>query len=339
MGKGRVAVVVLAVITLLLAVCAVGLIVFPSVTATVVRPISPGLAESIYPTSTSVRASDERSARAGLAEGGGNGSADGSASAAGATSSNSSASATSSASAASASATQNSASSQASAQASGKSANAYASTAYPLVARYDGVDIHSPVAPADLTAVLFHQASYHYALVMDTALPEADLEALGEDNAPRTNNAQTSGEWLDADALHLWRPDDVTPIDTSVDVGAPMGTVVRCPVSGTVVLVKDYKLFDICDDIEIHIQPTGRPDLDVVILHTYDPLVKMGDKVVGGVTEMSHVRDIAESLGGDIQLMYYTAGDDPGNHAHVQVNDVNYEGYRETKLEGAIQVA
>lgn len=207
----------------------------------------------------------------------------------------------------------------------------------PLIAQCEGIDLHTPIAPADLTGVLFHQASYKYGLVMTTELPNADLEQVSANRQARVNREQLEGDWLDADAMHIWRVGDTTAMDTSIDVGAMAGTVLRSPVTGTVVLVKDYLLYNEVPDIEIHIQPDGRPDLDVVLIHTYDPLVKAGDKVEAGVTELSHVRDIAKDLT-DVQLAFYTPADDPGNHTHVQVNDANYDGYRANKLEGAITV-
>ena len=207
----------------------------------------------------------------------------------------------------------------------------------PRIAQYSDVDLRSPIAPADLTGVLFHQASLKYGLVMTTALPDADMERIGATHDPRVNRDQLEGEWLDAEAMHLWRAADTTEMDTSIDVGAAAGTIVRSPVAGTVVLVKDYLLYNQVPDIEIHIQPDGHPDLDVVLIHTTDPLVKAGDKVEAGVTEISHVRDTAKDLT-DVQLGFYTLPDDPGNHTHVQVNDANYEGYRANKLAGAITV-
>ena len=207
----------------------------------------------------------------------------------------------------------------------------------PLIAQCSGVDLRSPIAPADLTGVLFHQASLAYGLTMTTELPEADTEKVESSGESRVNREQVEGDWLDAEVMHLWRIADSTDMDTSIDVGAASGTIVRSPVTGTVVLVKDYDLYGEVPDIEIHIQPTGRPDLDVVIIHTQDPLVKAGDKVEAGVTEISHVRDIAKDLE-DVQLAFYTPEDDPGNHAHVQVNDAEYKDYRKDKLDGAITV-
>ena len=206
---------------------------------------------------------------------------------------------------------------------------------YPLIAQCNGIDLRSPIAPADLTGVLFHQASLRYGLVMTTELPEANAEEVENTHNSRVNNDQIEGDWLDAEAMHLWREQDTTDMDTSIDVGAAADTVLRSPVTGTVVLIRDYMLYDEVPDIEIHIQPDGRPDLDVVLIHTYDPLVKAGDRVEAGVTELSHVRDIAKDVD-DVQLAYYTRDGDPGNHTHVQVNDANYEGYRATKLAGAI---
>lgn len=207
----------------------------------------------------------------------------------------------------------------------------------PLVARCAGVDLHCPIASDDLTGVLFHQASFGYALQLETEIPEADYEQASDAHALRVNYEQdTSGQnWLDADALHLWRTTDVTEMDTSVDIGALPGADVRSPVGGSVVLVRDYMLYDEMPDIEVHIQPDGRPDLDCVLIHLADASVKAGDRVEAGVTPIAKVRNIEEFLA-DVQLGYFTPEGTGGNHAHLQVNDAEYPGYRETKLEGAL---
>lgn len=205
------------------------------------------------------------------------------------------------------------------------------------VAALGDIPIYSPIAQSRLTGVLFHQASYPTALVLTTQLPAANLEGLSQDNPVRVNNDQQEGDWVDADALHMYREIDATEMDTSIDVGAHWGSVVYAPVTGTVVLVEDYSLYGEVPDIKIHIQPSGHPELDVVLLHQYDPLVKAGDKVTGGITPLSHVRDIAKDLT-DVQLGFCTPPDDPGNHSHVQVNNADYPGYREESLKNAYVV-
>jgi len=209
----------------------------------------------------------------------------------------------------------------------------------PLVASCQGLDLHSPIRPIDLTGVLFHQAATKWGLVMTTQLPEADYETVAASRSLRINHDQVGGgEWLDADAIHLWRTADDTDMDTSIDVGALAGTTVVAPVDGTVILIRDYKLYDEVDDIEIHISPDGHPELDVVLIHTQDPTVKAGDRVEAGVTPISHVRDIEKDLT-DVQLGFFTPEGVGGNHTHLQVNDINYPNYKEARLTGAIDPA
>lgn len=210
----------------------------------------------------------------------------------------------------------------------------------PLIARCDGVDIRSTVPMADLMGILFHQASYDYALPLETELPEAHYETLADTRTFGINRDQvtTEGAWAETEALHLWRTSDATAPDTSIDIGALPGTTVKSPVDGTVVLVREYLLYEETPDVEVHIEPTGRHDLDCVIIHITDPLVKAGDKVVAGKTDIAALRDI-ESVLTDVQLGFFTPEGVGGNHAHVQVNDANAPGYRENKLEGAITPA
>ncbi len=203
-----------------------------------------------------------------------------------------------------------------------------------LIAQCDGVDIYSPIMQKDITGVLFHQASYEWAQIMTTELPGADLEKIYNDGEYlRVNNEQTEGEWADADIAHLYRETDATPMDTSIDCGAKFGTTVYAPVTGEVVAVMNYDLYDEIPDVQIHIRPDANDDLDVVLLHQYDPQVKVGDHVTAGVTPISYVRDIAKDLT-DVQLSFYTEPDDPGNHSHVQVNDFNDKEYLKKYFKG-----
>lgn len=208
----------------------------------------------------------------------------------------------------------------------------------PLVAEFEDVLIHTPVAPAELEGILFHQASFETAYVLSTQLPEANVEKMEENPDYKIAKEQPTGdEYLDAQALHLWREGADTAMDTSIDVGAEAGTQVYAPITGTVVLVNEYELYETFTDYEIHIQPDGRPNLDVVVIHISDVEVKAGDKVIGGVTPLARVRDIASEDITDIQLAYYTK-EGHGNHTHVQVNNADYPEYRETRLKGAYKV-
>ena len=309
MKTGRIVfTVVLALVACALAACAIGLIVFPKQTASLVKPVFPSLAQSIDPT-----LSDDPSQIANSPSNGERRDLIGP------------------------TATQDADLSTAQEEEQYRQAHKGRPKTYPLIAQCEGIDLRSPLAPADITGVLFHQASYEYALVMTSELPQANIETISTEHPARVNCDQLEGEWLDCEAMHIWRTSDATDMDTSIDVGATAGTAMRSPVTGTVVLVKNYRLYDEIDDVEIHIQPDGRPDLDVVLIHTVDPVIQAGEHVEAGVTEIAHVRDIA-SLLTDIQLGFYTAGDDPGNHTHVQVNNADHPTYREKRLEGAIQV-
>lgn len=215
----------------------------------------------------------------------------------------------------------------------------------PLVAEYDGVKIHSPVHVANLNGILFHQAATKWGLPLDTKLPEADEEKVFKTKSYDIKKPleQTEGdEYIKAKALHLWRRGTPTKMDSSIDVGAEAGDTVYAPVTGTVVLVRTYRLYDTCDDYEIHIQPGDRDDLDVVEIHVTDVAVKAGDKVEGGVTPIAKVRDLAAEDITDIQLAYYTKPGH-GNHTHVQINDTKLKDdkgktYRETRLKDAVKV-
>lgn len=223
-------------------------------------------------------------------------------------------------------------------QASGVDPNTHDGIPTPLIAQYDDVLLHSPIHASKLEGILFHQASFETALPLSTQLPDADPEAMLENPDYEIADEQPEGdEWLVAKALHLWREDTPTAMDTSIDVGAEAGTEVYAPVTGTVVLVTTYSLYDTCEDYEIHIQPDGRSDLDVVEIHIQDVLVKAGERVTGGQTPIAKVRDLAAEDITDIQIGFYTK-EGHGNHTHVQVNNADYPEYRETRLKGAYKV-
>ena len=207
----------------------------------------------------------------------------------------------------------------------------------PLIACYGDLYIHSSILPRDLTEIEFHQASYDTSLSLTPLLTIVDAQEVADKQG--TNHIpyedQPFGNRpLIAEAVSTWRLNSIGGEMTSVDVGALAGTVVYAPVTGTVVKIKQYSLYGIIDDYEMHIQSPDHPELDIVVLHIDQLTVKVGDKVFGGCTRIATVRNIGDVI--DNNLANFTADGDKGNHCHVQVNDATREDY--PGLEGALDI-
>jgi len=205
----------------------------------------------------------------------------------------------------------------------------------PIFARYRSLQLRLPVSVKNLTEVGFHQAAYPYARHMSTPLTEADnsdtkdAHGTGRDPSKQPTGADAV---LEGKFIRMWRARPGEP-DTASDIGAPPGSAVYAPVSGTIVKIKKYKLYGKWDDYEIHIQPNGWPDLDLVMIHVTDLSAGVGDKVVGGVTRVAAIRKLSTKV--HHQLRDYTG--DGGDHTHIQVNNAKDPRYK--GLEGAITVS
>ena len=199
----------------------------------------------------------------------------------------------------------------------------------PIMAECDGIELHSAVAMEELTEILIHNASYDYAMELTTELTEAtNTEVMENHGTGRVASEQPTGdEWMTGEFIRCFRSTNAGPTLSAIDCGGAVGTTVYSPVDGTVVLVKEYKLYDEYDDIQIHIQPEGRDDLDVVLIHVQNAVVEAGDEVTAGVTELAEIRDVYAYIGESMQLKDYTAKGDNGNHTHIQVNDATAEDY------------
>lgn len=190
----------------------------------------------------------------------------------------------------------------------------------PVFAAYGGIEFRVPVPCDDLVDIAFHQASYSYARHLKTQLPTwATDDAANKKGTGRTvaTNVADAQGWLTGYVLRLWRNRPGSP-DSAADVGAPAGSPVLAPVTGTVLLVKRYKLYEKYDDVQIHIRPEGHSDLDVVLIHIIDPTVEVGDLVTGGVTPIGAVRRLSNRM--HLQLSDFVPGD--GDHTHMQLNKV-----------------
>lgn len=201
----------------------------------------------------------------------------------------------------------------------------------PCIAEGGGIKLHSAVRADELTEVLIHNASYSYADALDTKLVEAtNTEVMAAHGTGRNADDQPTGdEWLTGEFIRCFRSTNAGPRMSAIDCGGPVGATVYAPVSGTVVRVKDYKLYnnEAYPDVQVHIQPEGRPDLDVVLIHLENAVVQEGDQVIGGVTPLAQIRDVYAYIGDEMQLKDYTAAGDNGNHTHIQINDATNKEY------------
>jgi hypothetical protein len=208
----------------------------------------------------------------------------------------------------------------------------------PYFATFRGQKLHLPVAPTATTVLAFHQSSYNDSYPMKSLLKEgsatAAVAAMSKAKSTAkvadvaaaedaTQNDQDSrGVWKGT-ALELWRTGRMGALFTAIDCGAKAGTPVCSPVDGTVMEIRRYKLYGKYDDIEINIKPDLWSDVDVVMLHVTNPTVTEGQHLIGGVTEIAHVRKLS-SLMSDLQLRSYSV--DGGNHTHVQINRIPKPG-------------
>ncbi|KUK49290.1 MAG: hypothetical protein XD74_0087 [Actinobacteria bacterium 66_15] len=194
----------------------------------------------------------------------------------------------------------------------------------PRFAQVDSIEMRLPVDPPSMTALAFHQASGRSALHITSLVPDADMDLAAELEAvpPVERDAEMSDDILGGVCLRLWRSNRTGMPDTAADIGADAGTDVYSPVTGTVVAVRPYLLYEKYDDYEIHIRPEGRDDVDVVLIHVDDVTVRAGDTVTAGVTRIAAVRLMSDKI--EIQLSGYTQNG--GDHVHVQVNEVGAPG-------------
>ncbi|PKQ30386.1 MAG: hypothetical protein CVT60_00540 [Actinobacteria bacterium HGW-Actinobacteria-10] len=194
----------------------------------------------------------------------------------------------------------------------------------PFFASYGSLQLYLPVAPATLTELAFHQASGNKTYPMTSLLPDADTGAASDKRGTgRQVATETAGaQVLTGAVLRMWRSNRSGAPNTAADVGAAPGTPVFAPVTGEVIQVKSYLLYNEHQDYEIHIQPTGWPGVDVVLIHVDKPVVEPGDRVIGGCTQLAVIRKLSDRV--THQISEYTR--DGGDHVHIQLNKIATPG-------------
>lgn len=147
-------------------------------------------------------------------------------------------------------------------------------------AAVDGLHLQLPY-PRPLY-VGFHEASRAEALALD---PVGRL--IANDNPTKF----TPGEDRPGPSYRvLSSRGRARPATSAVDVVLPQGSLVASPISGRVVEVRDYALYGRLRDWRVVVEPEGRPDLHVVLIHLEQPRVRPGDRVVAGSTVLAGVR-------------------------------------------------
>jgi hypothetical protein len=199
----------------------------------------------------------------------------------------------------------------------------------PAFASFRGVQLLLPVPVDAVTAIAFHQSSFKDTYKMKPLVAIRSVsnvkaavkaeKAGGEPAWPRAEtDANESGVWTGS-ALEVWRTNVGGAMDSCADCGAPPGSAVFSPVSGTVMRIRSYKLYGSIPDYEFHIKPDAWNDVDVILLHVTDPAVAEGDRVEAGVTQIASVRNLTSKISG-MQLRSYTI--EGGNHTHMQLTKI-----------------
>lgn len=135
------------------------------------------------------------------------------------------------------------------------------------------------VPSMDTVIAGFHEAAMPGSLEMASVAP---LEK-NHNPKPMPAIAKTQDEQV-APVMVLPTRDRAQPPSSAIDVAIPAGKQVTAPVDGTVTAVLPYTLYGQHPDHRIEIQPAGRPDLRVIMIHVSDVSVASGDQLKGGET-------------------------------------------------------
>jgi hypothetical protein len=169
--------------------------------------------------------------------------------------------------------------------------------------------LNLPASPADLLAVGFHQASGKKVLMQT---PTSSVIRIYKPIKTKKLLGKVAGLKMFQQALRGRGTSNMTAADCAVKPNS----VILSPSTGTVMLVKNYRLYGVYRDVQLEIQPDGAsPKIRVVVLHIQDPKVKVGDRVQGGVTPIATVRHFRflSSVNRYLPVKY-------ADHTHIQIN-------------------
>jgi murein DD-endopeptidase MepM/ murein hydrolase activator NlpD len=171
-----------------------------------------------------------------------------------------------------------------------------------------GITLYLP--QAEPVAVLFHEASSHEAIAM---APYGHVRR----NANRTRFTPPSPAAPGRPYSVMSSRGRGTSGSSAVDIVAKAGSTLYAPVTGTVVAVHGYWLYNTYEDIRVEIAPEGQPGVRVVMIHLERVVnVRVGQRVIASQTPIGRPRVLPFHS----QTDTYTHTHDP--HVHLEIKRV-----------------
>jgi hypothetical protein len=176
-----------------------------------------------------------------------------------------------------------------------------------VLAEAAGVDISTPIRPASLSGLGYHPEGESLAA----------MEPRGKNLSANALMGLLSGGET-PEQIHYYMMDAAGregPQTGALDVGAPTGTTVYAPVTGTVTAIRPDPMVQNANVVEIKPDANANVRINVSLVQS-DGDAGVNDHVTAGITELGTVADSAAVL--DPQLSSYTS--DAGNHVTVSMS-------------------
>jgi hypothetical protein len=172
-------------------------------------------------------------------------------------------------------------------------------------ARVGGIELFVPTGRAK--AIAYHEASYDDAMEMH---PLGKLTKNFSRWAFDPPPDSTGPDYL----VEASRGRGTGPT-TAADIVMARGSTVLAPIDGVVRQAKPYKLYGQYPDWRVEIEPTGHPELRVVMIHLDDVEVRRGDSVSATISPIGTPR----------VFPFHSAVNDyvPGGDPHVHLETKN----------------
>ena len=174
------------------------------------------------------------------------------------------------------------------------------------VASVRGVELLLPVQKQYTTAIAYHSVDNRNALALS---PYGDRQSGGGIAASLADVFKSGG----GVRYYLMGGDGASSATAGLDVGAAPGSYIYSPIDGHVAGVKTYSLLGRYTDQEVDIRFVSDPSLLLVVTHMKGVLIKIGDQVRAGETQLGYLRAFPARVKQDLKQFTSDAGD------HVQI--------------------